>query len=291
MSRTASRSTLEDSALYVVATPIGNLGDITLRAIDVLREASVVVAEDTRRARGLLTHLGIGAKEVVRIDASASAHDLARVVERLSAGASVALVTDAGTPVVSDPGSALVREARKAGVKIIPIPGASALTAALSVCGYERQTHRFIGFLPRGGTERIERIASIAADHDLVILFESPQRIAETLADLAASMPSRRATVAREITKLHEEILERPLSELAASAGEREWLGELTVVIGPGSDERPPIDLEAVDLRIDALLASGRRAKEAAEIVALETGLAKSEAYDRVNARKKARPE
>ena len=289
MTRTGSRALAEGPGLYVVATPIGNLGDITLRAIEVLRDATVVVAEDTRRARALLSHLDISSKELLRIDASASAHDLGRVVERLVGGASVALVTDAGTPVVSDPGSALVSLARAAGVRVVPIPGASALTAALSVSGYATQIHRFIGFLPRGGTQRVEAIAAIAKDPDLVVLFESPQRVAATLADLAVSMPERRALIAREITKLHEELLEGILGDLARDAAAREWLGELTIVIGPGSSEKGPIDLASVDARIDSLLASGRRPKEAAEIIALETRMPKSEAYDRVNARKRER--
>jgi 16S rRNA (cytidine1402-2'-O)-methyltransferase len=271
--------------LYVVATPIGNLGDITLRAVDTLRAADRVVAEDTRRARGLLSHLGIAGKPVDRVDEHAPEAAIARVVEHLVAGERVALVTDAGTPIVSDPGTALVRAAAAAGVAVVPIPGASAVMAAVSVAGLvEEGGFSFAGFLPRAGRERRDALAKVQASADAVVLFESPQRIAETLADLARGAPARRVVVTRELTKVHEEILRGTLAELAELAAAREWLGELTVVLGPAAPIAAgagPSEAE-LDARIDAGLAAGRRAKDVAEELALETGRPRRELYARV---------
>jgi 16S rRNA (cytidine1402-2'-O)-methyltransferase len=274
--------------LYIVATPIGNLGDLTLRAIDTLRAVDRVAAEDTRRARGLLSHLGITGKPLDRLDANASEGDVARMVGLLSEGASVALVTDAGTPVVSDPGTALVAAAARAGVRVVPIPGASAVMAALAASGLADGPFRFIGFLPRSGDERREAIAKLAADADTVILFESPARIGATLCDLARAMPSREAALGRELTKMHEEILRGPLAELALREKDREWLGEITLVLGPFSGAgvaAGPSD-EELDRRIDEELSRGRRAKDIAEALAVETGRPRRGIYQRVLARK-----
>lgn len=276
-----------EAVLYVVATPIGNLGDITLRAIDTLRAVDRVVAEDTRRTRALLSHLGIEGKPLGRLDESASPYEIARVVEALVAGKSVALVTDAGTPVVSDPGVALVAAAAEAGVRVIPIPGASAVMAALAVAGLGGGGFRFVGFLPRTGEPRRVAIAGLLEAPECVVLFESPLRTAATLVDLAQAMPSRRAVVGRELTKLHEELLRGSLKELAALAADREWLGEVTVVLGPyevGSAEGPSD--EAIDARIDRMLAEGRRAKDIAEALAVETGKPRRDLYARVIGRK-----
>jgi 16S rRNA (cytidine1402-2'-O)-methyltransferase len=274
-------------ALFVVATPIGNLGDLTLRAIETLRTAHRVVAEDTRRTRALLTHLGISGTPVDRLDAHGSSADVARIVARLAAGERVALVTDAGTPVVSDPGSALVAAAIDAGATVIPIPGACAAVAALSVSGLAGAGFRFVGFLPRSGPERVQAIGLVVATPEPVILYEAPQRIAETLGDLARAMPDRRAVVARELTKAHEELLRGTLAALA-SASDREWLGEITVVLGPAvARVDPGPSDEDVDRRIDEGLALGRRAKDLAEELALETGRARRELYARIVGRRR----
>jgi 16S rRNA (cytidine1402-2'-O)-methyltransferase len=271
--------------LFVVATPIGNLGDLTLRAIETLRAAGRVLAEDTRRTRGLLAHLGIAGKPLDRFDAHASEADVARVVERLLGGEDVALVTDAGTPVVSDPGTALVRAAAAAGVAVVPIPGPSAVLAALCASGLCTGGFRFVGFLPRGGPALREALGLVEATPEPVVLFESPQRTAATLAGLAEVMPDRPAVVARELTKVHEEIVRGSVAELASP--ERAWLGEITIVLGP----RPVaparrVEAEEIDRRIDAELALGRRAKDIAEGVALATGEPKREIYARVVARR-----
>lgn len=272
--------------LFVVATPIGNLRDITLRAIDTLRDADRVLAEDTRRTRALLSHLGIAGKPIDRLDAHAEDTDIPRVLERLAAGARIALVTDAGTPVVSDPGARLIRAAAARGVRVVPIPGPSAVLAALSLSGLLTTGFRFVGFLPRGGPERREALALIAATPEAVVLFESPQRGAATLAELARIMPAREVVVARELTKVHEEAVRGTLEELAAPS-EREWLGEMTLVLGPQAvASAPRLGDAEIDARIDEALALGRRARDVAEALALETGLPKRELYARVIARR-----
>jgi len=276
------------ASLFVVATPIGNLGDLGDRARATLFDVAVIAAEDTRRARALCSHLGATGKELVRLDAHATAADIDRLADRIASGTNVALVTDAGTPGVSDPGSALVRAVQSRGARVVPIPGPSAVSAAISVAGFATTAFRFAGFLPRGRLERTEALARIAADPDVVVFFEAPQRMAETLADLARVIPDREALVARELTKLHEELLRGVVRDLAAENGDREWLGEITVVVGPRlAAERQVMDDEAVDARIDALFAEGRRAKEIAEIISLELAIPKRDAYERVNRRKR----
>lgn len=275
--------------LFVIATPIGNLGDITLRAIDTLRSAARVLAEDTRRTRALLSHLGISGKPVDRLDAHATPADLGRFVAHLEAGEAIALVSDAGTPVVSDPGTALIRLAALAGVPVVPIPGASAVMAAVSASGLVTAGFRFLGFLPRSGRERREAIALVRDTPESVVLFEAPPRVPALLEDLADAMPDREAALGRELTKLHEEILRGPLRELAAGASERTWLGEVTLVLGPAPAESAPRELSESDLdaRIDAELASGRRAKDIAEALSLDTGLPRRELYAKVVARRR----
>ena len=274
--------------LFVVATPIGNLSDLTQRAEATLRAASRVVAEDTRRTRQLLTHLGIGQKPLDRLDAHADAADVARVVALLVEGADVALVTDAGTPAVSDPGASLVAEAARAGVRVVPIPGASAVLAAIAAAGFGGTRFRFLGFLPRSGRERGDALGDALATPEIVVLFESPHRTTDTLADLARGAPDRAAAVARELTKVHEEIVRGSLAELAAP---REWLGEVTIVLAP--DARAGAEVAATDAAIDgwidAEVARGAHAREAARIVAARAGRSRREIYARVLARTERR--
>jgi len=274
--------------LYVVATPIGNLGDITHRAIETLRAVDRVLAEDTRRTRALLSHLGIAGKALERLDAHASGVEIERLARRLAEGESMALCTDAGTPVVSDPGAELVRAAARAGATVVPIPGPSAVMAAVSAAGLSAGGFRFLGFLPRQGPERREALALVAATPESVVLFESPQRLGATLVELAQIMPEREAAICRELTKLHEELLRGTLAELSElGKNAREWLGEITLVLGPRVHVSAPRLSEAeIDARIDEGLAKGRRAKDIAEALALETGQAKRELYTRVIARR-----
>lgn len=273
--------------LYVVATPIGNLGDLSSRAVETLSRVSRIAAEDTRRTRGLLTHLGLS-KPIDRLDAHASASDVARVIERLASGEDIALVTDAGTPVVSDPGTDLVRAAAEAGVRIVPIPGPSAVLAALVASGLSGGAFRFLGFLPRKGVDRREALETVRSTPEVVVLFESPERTAETLADLARIMPDRRAVVARELTKLHEEFVRGSLGELAQLTRDREILGEVTIVLGPRENvDTPTMGDEEMDRLIDAELGRGRRPRDVADEVALVSGRSKREVYTRVIERKR----
>jgi len=218
--------------LYVVATPIGNLGDVTARALEVLRGAGVVAAEDTRVTRGLLSHFGI-AKKLVAVHAHNEARAADSLVEAIAAGHAVALVTDAGTPGISDPGAAVVRRVREAGYAVIPVPGASALTAALSASGFDFDGVVFAGFLPARGAERRERLARLAASPWAIVLFESPHRVVRTLADLHAALGERTIVIARELTKRFESIEQRALAGAAewVSADANRMRGEFVLVI------------------------------------------------------------
>lgn len=265
--------------LFVVATPIGNLGDLTLRAIETLRAADRVLAEDTRRTLALLSHLGISGKPVDRLDAHAPPEVVERAAARLVAGESLALVTDAGTPVVSDPGVSLVRLAAERGIPVVPIPGASAVLAAVSVSGLVTGPFRFVGFLPRSGPERREALAELVATKEPVVLFESPERTAATLSDLAEISPDRGVVVARELTKLHEELVRGTLRQVAEIA--RQWVGEVTIVLGEGTAAQaaPSLDEAEIHRRIDEALAQKRRARDIAEEMSLLLRLPKKEAY------------
>jgi len=276
--------------LFVVATPIGNLGDVTRRSVETLGTSDVVLAEDTRRTRQLLTHLGIAGKEVQRFDAHASDADVERLVAKFAEGANIAIVTDAGTPGVSDPGEKLVEAAVAAGVKVVPIPGASAVLAALTASGLAGDGRfRFLGFLPRSGTERREAIVTVCATPETVVLYEAPNRVQATMRDLADATPDRRACVARELTKLHEEFVRGTCASLAAE--EREWIGEIAIVLGPHEPQSraETIDDAALDARIDEAIARGEHARAASERLAAWSGRSKRDVYERYVARKASR--
>jgi 16S rRNA (cytidine1402-2'-O)-methyltransferase len=273
--------------LFVVATPIGHLGDVTARAVETLRTCDRLLAEDTRRTRQLLTHLGIAGKPVERLDAHASDGDVARVVERLAGGESAALVTDAGTPGVSDPGARLVEAAIAAGVRVVPVPGASAVLAALVASGLAGDGRfRFVGFLPREGTARRDAIALVCGTPEPVVLFEAANRVQDTLRELADATPQRRACVARELTKVHEEFVRGTCAELSGEA--REWLGELVLVLGPHAPEsrEATIDDAALDARIDEALGRGEHARTIADRLAAWSGRPRRAVYERVVTRK-----
>src|SRR5512142_3269247 len=192
--------------LYVVGTPIGHLGDITRRAGETLKSVERVVAEDTRRTRALLSHLGIQGKPLQCVEAHAAAQRIQLVVERLLAGESIALVTDAGMPAISDPGARLIDEATRQGVHVQVVPGPSAVTAALALSGIVEGPFYFLGFLPRENKRRRAAMARLIQCPDAVVLFESPHRVSATLNELAAKQPARAAVVCRELTKVHEEV-------------------------------------------------------------------------------------
>lgn len=275
----------------MVATPIGNLEDLTLRAIRVLQTCTRVIAEDTRRSRQLLSHLGIEGKPLDPLHAHSTDRDVARVVSRLEAGETIALVTDAGTPAISDPGDALVKAAIAKGVRIVPIPGASAVLAALVASGLAGASgFRFMGFLPREGASRRDAIATACAAAEPIVLFESPERTEATLVELADAMPDRPACVARELTKLHEEILRGSLRSLAHDR--HEWRGEIAIVLGAWAPETrsDTIDDGSIDARIDAELDRGGHSKVVADVIAAWSGRPRREIYERVVRRKAERP-
>jgi 16S rRNA (cytidine1402-2'-O)-methyltransferase len=279
---------MQPGTLSVVATPIGNLEDLSARAIATLRACDRVAAEDTRRTRALLTHLGIAGKPMDALHAHSSGEDVGRLVERLERGENVALVTDAGTPAVSDPGAEVVRAAIARGVRVVPVPGASAVLAALAASGLASDAgFRFVGFLPRDGVGREEAISRVCETPEPVVIFESPNRTRATLGHLAAATPDRAACVARELTKVHEEIVRGTCAALAAD--EREWIGEIAIVLGAHSpaDRETAVDDAALDARIDAELARGLHAKTVAERMAAWCGRPRRDVYERVVARKR----
>jgi 16S rRNA (cytidine1402-2'-O)-methyltransferase len=278
--------------LYVVGTPIGNLGDITLRALETLRAVDGVAAEDTRRTRALLTHFGIAGKRLHSVDAHASERTLENVLQRLCEGHDVALVTDAGMPTVSDPGAALVRAAVARNLSVVALPGPSAVTAASALSGLVEASFWFVGFPPRRGGKRERLFERIASFPDPVILFESPNRLAETLGELAAIQPGRSATISREITKLHEETLRGSLNELAERASDESFRGEITIVLGPAaSDRTESLGGAELDAEIEARLKKGSPTKAIAAELAALSGRPRREVYARVEALRHGRRE
>lgn len=268
--------------LFVVGTPIGNLEDITARAVTTLSQVEHIAAEDTRRTRALLSHLGIHGKHLHALDANAPERRILGLVEHLVAGESVALVTDAGMPSVSDPGTALVREAAAQDVPVVVVPGPSALTAAVAVSGLVEGPFLFLGFLPRAGGKRRAALERIAATAEPVVVFEAGNRTAATLADLAALVPARRACVCRELTKLHEESARGTLADLADP--ERAWRGEIAIVIGAGDSvrARPGLDDAELDARIVARLAEGASPRTVTDELLQASALPRRELYARV---------
>ncbi|HKU60290.1 MAG TPA: 16S rRNA (cytidine(1402)-2'-O)-methyltransferase [Gemmatimonadales bacterium] len=266
--------------LYVVATPLGNLGDLSPRAADLLRRVSVVAAEDTRRTRGLLSHLG-ASPTVLSFHAHSNERRLETVLEILRDGRDVALVSDAGTPGVSDPGADLVEAARAGGLAVVPIPGASAVATALSASGFPADRYLFLGFVPRKGGERARLLARAAGEEWSVVLFEAPTRLGALLQDLARlAGPERRATVARELTKLHEEFRSGTLAELADYYSEQDPRGEITVVLGGTGAPAPAEDrTEEAAEHAAELLAEGVSRREVARRLTESHGLSRNDAY------------
>jgi 16S rRNA (cytidine1402-2'-O)-methyltransferase len=267
--------------LYVVATPIGNLGDLSSRAAEVLRLVDVVVAEDTRRTRTLLAHVGAHPADLLSLPAFDEEGRLARVVARLSDGATVALVTDAGTPGVSDPGTRLVDAAWEAGAKVVPVPGPSAALAALSASGLPADRFLFAGFLPRKGGARTEALRWLSGVPATVVLFEAGNRAASTLADLEEAFGDRPAALAREITKLHEEIARGRLSELRVRFP-GDLRGEVTLVVTGASAVPDEAPLEPPEEEIRRRLAAGEAPTAVARAIARGRGMGRSEAYSLV---------
>jgi len=269
--------------LFVVATPLGNLGDLSPRGAETLRRVAAVAAEDTRHTRPLLAHAGSKA-DLVSVHAHSPDSAIRRVLSVLEAGRDVAMVTDAGTPAVSDPGLALVAAARAHGFSVVTVPGPTAVAAALSVSGLAADRYVFLGFLPRKGGERRRLLTLIARSEWTVVVFESPNRTVELLDDLAEVCgPDRRAVVARELTKLHEETRDGTLPELSGYYRETPPRGEVTVMIagtGTPPHDPPPPDPEA---RARAWLAEGMSRRDVADRLVEETGISRNSAYRLVN--------
>jgi 16S rRNA (cytidine1402-2'-O)-methyltransferase len=273
--------------LYLVATPIGNLSDVTLRALDTLRSADLIACEDTRVTARLLARHEITGKKLLPFHAHNEHRQAERLIEALGSGLSVALATDAGTPSISDPGYLLAQRARAAGHRVVPIPGPSAILAALAAAGLPCHRFTFVGFLPPRSAARRREIASLAPLDHALIFFESPRRLAALLADLAGILGDRPAAICRELTKLHEEIRVDSLPVLAAQvAKEGPARGELTVVVAPqpraaapGAEPEPPDGARlAADYR--DLMASGEMDRRAAlRELARRTGLPRREVY------------
>lgn len=265
--------------LYVVATPIGHLGDLSPRAAEVLRQVDAVAAEDTRRTSRLYAHLGAAPPPLVSLPAFDERGRIEAVVSRLAAGQAVALCTDAGTPGVSDPGAALVAAAWEAGARVVPVPGPSAALAALSASGLPADRFFFAGFLPRKGGGRAEQLAFLAGLPATLVLYEAGNRTGATLADLAEALGDRPAAVARELTKLHEEIARGRLGELAARFG-GEVKGEVTIVVAGGEAPPPSAPAEPLEAELRRRLAAGEPPSALAREVARARGLRRADVYD-----------
>jgi len=274
------------SRLYVVSTPIGNLGDITHRGVEVLSAVARILAEDTRRTGILLRHYGIRTR-MVSLHAYNETDRASRILEWLGAGEELALVSDAGTPLLSDPGARIVRRVVEAGYDVVPVPGASALLAGLVASGLDPEPFTFYGFPPRGGSRRRGLLEAVAGLDHTAVLYEAPGRLVALLDELARLCgPNRRVTVAREVTKLHEEFRRGTLAEVVAYYRETPPRGEIVVMVA-GRDSPPETagadEAEARDLA-RTLLASGARPSDVAREVARSLGTSRNRAYELVQA-------
>ena len=275
--------------LYVLATPIGNLGDLAPRTAEALRAVGAVAAEDTRRTSRLFAHLGAAAPTLLSLPAFDERGRLELILDRLRAGQDVALCTDAGTPGVSDPGVALVAAAWEAGVRVVPVPGPSAALTALMASGLPADQFFFTGFLPRKGGGRTERLALLRGLPATLVIYEAGNRTGATLGDLAVALGDRPAVVGRELTKLHEELARGRLAQLAERfAGEVR--GEVTIVVaGAGEAPAPAFD-EPLDEELRRRLAAGEAPSVTAREVARARGLKRAEVYDALERLKRGAP-
>lgn len=270
---------MRGGTLYVVATPLGHLGDLSARAAALFRSVPLVAAEDTRRTRTLLSHLGARPR-LVSYHAHSAAGAARTILAALAAGEDVALVSDAGTPGISDPGAALVAEVRSAGHGVVPLPGPSAVTTALSAAGLPADRYLFLGFLPRKGGERARLLSRIIKEEWTTVLFEAPGRVGDLLAELAAGCePERHAIVARELTKIHEEFRVGTLAELAAAFRDDPPRGECTILIAGARAASDGADVERGRLAAARLLAAGVSRRETASLLSDLFGVPRNEAY------------
>lgn len=266
-------------ALYIVSTPIGNLEDLTFRALRVLKEVSMVAAEDTRRTRKLLTHYGISQK-LVSYWGERERAGAEKVMSHIREGRSVALVSDAGTPGISDPGAVLIRKAIEEGVPVVPVPGPSALVTALSVAGLSTEEFTFAGFLSAKKGQRIKKLESLALEPRTVVLYEAPHRVLETLVEMEEIFgPDRRAAVSRELTKMNEETIRGPLAEVVDAMQEKPTAGEYVIAI-EGKKQGGGGSFDEALKEVHALMKKGKGRKEASTSVAKQYGISKKKLYD-----------
>ena len=272
---------MTEGRLVLVATPIGNLGDLAPRAVETLRDADVIAAEDTRRTRALLTHAGVAARgRLVSVREHNERERAAELVDEICRGHTVVLVTDAGMPGVSDPGVLVVRACADAGVRIDVVPGPSAALAGLVVSGLPTERFVFEGFLSRKGGERRDRLAVIAREPRTIVLFEAPPRVAATLADLVEVCgPDRPVAVSRELTKVHEETFRGTLAEAVGHVSNHPPRGEHVIVLGGAPPPAPPTDAEVAEAA-RAELAAGASTREAADRVSERLGVGRRRAYE-----------
>jgi 16S rRNA (cytidine1402-2'-O)-methyltransferase len=277
-----------NGSLVLVATPIGNLADISQRARDTLAAADLIACEDSRHSGRLVKHLGIADPHYVVVNEHTERDATTRIVEAITAGKTVALITDAGTPAISDPGAVVVRAVVDAGLVVTAIPGPAALVMALILSGLPTTRFVFEGFLPRSGGDRQQRLADIAAEERTIIFYESPRRIARTLADLAVVCgDDRRVALARELTKLHEEVWRGTLAQATAHFAAGEPQGEFVVVVD-AAPPAPAADDEQVARVVDDALAAGMSVRDAADRATTTLGVPRRAAYRIALARRPA---
>jgi 16S rRNA (cytidine1402-2'-O)-methyltransferase len=276
-----------EGVLYVVAMPIGNPGDITIRALEALREVDLIACEDTRRTGAMLA-----AHQIKKPLISHFEHNEERrvpeLIERMTAGERVALVTDAGTPAISDPGYRLVRAAHEAGIRVAAVPGASAAIAALSISGIATNRFTFEGFLPSRDAARRKALGGLRTESRTMIFYEAARRLGETLAEMAEVFGGDRdGTVVREITKTYEETIRGSLSQLAERFGREQALGEIVIVVEGGPEKDGPISSLANALRVEDLIDAGLSLKQASALIAKLTGASRRDIYQEVLRRRR----
>lgn len=270
---------IKPGTLYVVATPIGNLEDMTFRAIHVLKYVDVIAAEDTRHTGKLLQHFQIATPQISYHDHNRNSR-LAELLSRLRQDKAIALVTDAGMPAISDPGYELVKACAKAGIAVVPIPGCSAVVTALSVSGLSSDRFVFEGFLPAKGQERRDRLETLSAESRTLIFYEAPHRLRQTVQDLAIALGGDRSVVlARELTKLHEQLWRGTLAEAIAYYETTEPLGEYTLVVAGCEVSQPMLSESALKAELEALIRQGVSRSQASRQLAQQTSLTRREIY------------
>lgn len=269
---------MNSGTLYIVSTPIGNLEDITLRALKILKEIDFIAVEDTRHSLKLLNYYNIS-KPLISYWSEKEKIRAEKIIERLKAGQSGALISDAGTPGISDPGAALIRRAIEEGICLTPVPGASAVIAALSVSGLSTEEFIFIGFLPPKGTDRKKKLRELALDSKTMVFYETPHRILEALSDIIEVFGDRKAVIAREITKLYEEIMRGMLSDLLETLKSKKIAGEFVFLVNGRENQDISVDEALQEIRL--MMKKGMGRKEAVKMIAGQYRLSKKELYDR----------